>query len=65
MENKIWTVTIEEDENGEAILPFPQELLDANGWAEGDELEWFDNGDGSWTLEKIDKMVEKNVANEK
>ena len=51
-----WTVTLEEDsETGELILPLPQEILDDKGWKEGDELEWIDNEDGSWTLEKIEK----------
>lgn len=51
-----WTVTVEEDpETGELILPLPQELLDSKGWMEGDELEWIDNQDGTWTLEKVEK----------
>ena len=51
-----WTVTIEEDpETGELILPLPQEFLDNKGWVDGDELEWIDNCDGSWTLEKVEK----------
>lgn len=51
-----WTVTVEEDtETGELILPLPQEMLNSKGWKEGDELEWIDNKDGSWTLEKIEK----------
>lgn len=51
-----WTVTVEEDtETGEFILPLPQEMLNSKGWKEGDELEWIDNKDGSWTLEKIEK----------
>ena len=54
--NQSWTITVEEDpETGELVLPLPQELLDFKGWKEGDELEWIDNQDGSWTLGKIDK----------
>ena len=45
-----WTVTIEEDpETGDLILPLPQELLDTQGWVEGDTLDWKDNGNGSWS----------------
>jgi antitoxin component of MazEF toxin-antitoxin module len=40
MENKSWEVTIEEDKDGELILPFPPELIRENGWQEGDELEF-------------------------
>jgi hypothetical protein len=48
-----WTVTLEEDsETGDLILPIPQDLLDLQGWAEGDTLEWKDRGNGSWSLEK-------------
>lgn len=50
-----WTVTVEEDpETGELILPFPAEFLAEKGWVEGDTLEWIDNQDGSWTLEKVE-----------
>lgn len=52
---KQWVVNIEETENGEVILPFPPEMLTDLGWVEGDTLNWEDNGDGSWTLSKIDK----------
>ncbi len=48
-----WTLTVEEDpESGDAILQFPPDLLEAAGWKEGDTLEWKDQGDGSWLLEK-------------
>lgn len=50
-----WTAIIDEDENGELILPLPQELLDLQGWKEGDDLEWTDNSDGTWSLSKVNK----------
>jgi hypothetical protein len=54
MDNNNWTITVEQDfETGELIIPLPQELLDQQGWKEGDEFAWIDNQDGSWTLEKI------------
>jgi hypothetical protein len=50
---KHWEITVEEDpETGELILPLPQELLDTQGWKEGDELDWTDNGDGTWSITK-------------
>jgi NTP pyrophosphatase (non-canonical NTP hydrolase) len=53
MNNKSWTLDIEEDpENGDAILNLPPDLLDAVGWVEGDVLDWEDNKDGTWTLTK-------------
>lgn len=49
-----WTIEVEEDpETGDIVLPFPPELLEMNGWKEGDTLEWIDNGDGSWSIQKI------------
>lgn len=50
-----WTVTVEEadDGSGDLVMPFPQDFLDQQGWKEGDVLDWKDNGDGSWTLEKV------------
>lgn len=31
-------ITCEEDENGNLVLPFPEELLEALGWVEGTTL---------------------------
>jgi hypothetical protein len=50
-----WTITVEEadDGSGDLILPFPDDFLEQQGWKEGDNLEWTDNQDGSWTIQKI------------
>ena len=34
------------------LLKIPPEICEAQGWKEGDTLEWTDRGDGSWSLEK-------------
>ena len=47
---KYWRETVQEDENGDLILPFPQELLDEVGWKPGDNLSWIDRGDGTWEI---------------
>ena len=39
----------------EGILTLPDDLLEITGWEEGDELEWTDQGDGSFTLKKVDE----------
>ena len=50
----MWTITVEEDpETGELILPLPKDMLQLQGWTEGDILEWIDNNDGSWSLTKV------------
>lgn len=46
--DKSWTVKLEQDENGDLILPLPEEL----GFEIGDTIEWHDNHDGSWSLVK-------------
>lgn len=49
-----WTLDVEEDPvTGDAILTLPTDFLDQVGWKEGDELEWIDNNDGSWSLQKV------------
>lgn len=53
-----WVLDV--DENG--VLTFPPDLLEANGWKEGDVLVWTDNGDGSWTLsKKVDESTKDSV----
>ena len=48
-----WTLTVEEDpETGDAILKFPDDLLEAAGWQEGDALIWTNSTDGTWLLRK-------------
>jgi hypothetical protein len=51
-----WTVIIEEDPlTGELILPLPSDLLTLQGWCEGDTLNWIDNKDGTWIIQKVEK----------
>ena len=48
-----WILTVEEDPvTGDGILKFPEDLLAAAGWQEGDVLSWEDLGDGTWSLTK-------------
>lgn len=47
----IRTLEIDDDE----ILTIPEDLLEISGWKEGDNLEWTDQGDGSFTLKKVNK----------
>lgn len=50
-----WTVTVEEaeDGSGDLIMPLPEEMLQMQGWKDGDTLEWINNNDGSWSLQKV------------
>ena len=49
-----WTLDVQQDENGDAVIQFPEDLLAKVGWQEGDALQWRDLGDGSWSLAKKD-----------
>ena len=51
-ESNIYTVQLEEDENGDLVLPFTDEILEELGWKVGDQLVWKDNGDGTYTISK-------------
>ncbi len=43
---KTYVVKLEEDENGDLLLPFPDELLNDMGWKEGTVLHWEINENG-------------------
>jgi len=53
-----YTIKLEEDKNGELILPLSDELLKEVGWKEGDTLQWKDNENGSYTLSKKNDSIE-------
>ena len=55
---KSWILDVKQTEDGDCILEFNDEILAETGWKEGDVLNWVDNGDGSWTLKKLDENHE-------
>ena len=50
---KIWTAMVQEDEFGECYLELPPDMMERVGWQEGDDINWSDNGNGSFTLTKV------------
>lgn len=50
---------IEQDENGELILPLEDNLSKSLNWKIGDTIIWIDNGDGSYTLTKKKEEIIK------
>ena len=48
-----WVLPIEENEYGELMVILPLDLSAIAGLKEGDQVEWVDNYDGSWTLKKV------------
>lgn len=48
-----WIIQVQENgKTKELFIEFPEEAINQVGWHEGDVLEWHDNGNGSWTIQK-------------
>lgn len=45
-----YTMIAEVNEDG--YLIFPEGVIEGLGWKVGDNINWTDNGDGSWTMSK-------------
>ena len=48
-----WQLPVEMDPSGECFVLFPDDLLEATNLKEGDQVEWVDNGNGSYLLRKV------------
>lgn len=48
-----YEVKIEEAENGDLIIPLPEEMLKELGWKEGDEIDIQENEEGIIVLKKL------------
>ena len=55
-QSKKWTLPVEQIHD-DYFISFPDDLLDAADLKEGDEVEWIDNGDGSYTLKKVEQKT--------
>jgi bifunctional DNA-binding transcriptional regulator/antitoxin component of YhaV-PrlF toxin-antitoxin module len=51
---KQWTLEVQEDSNGDAVIEFPEDFLKESGWKEGDRIQWIDRGDGSFEMKKVE-----------
>jgi len=52
---KSYVLDVKTREDGEAFIELPDEVIEETGWKVGDDLEWADNGNGSFTLTKSNK----------
>ena len=53
-----WLLPVEIDgPSGEYFICFPDDLLESANLKEGDQIEWVDNGDGSYTIRKVTKSL--------
>jgi len=50
-ETNTWNLYVDED----GVLTLPDEVWKTLGWMEGDELEFIENGDGSFQIVKADE----------
>ena len=48
-----WQLPVEVDSSGEYFVTFPDDLLDATNLKEGDQVEWVDQGDGTYLIKKV------------
>lgn len=49
-----WVLPVEMDgPSGECFVSFPDDLLEAAGLKEGDQMEWVDNGNGTFLFRKV------------
>ena len=51
---KSWTLPVKQTEEGECYIELNDEILDGSGFKIGDTLDWKNNGDGSYSLTKLD-----------
>jgi bifunctional DNA-binding transcriptional regulator/antitoxin component of YhaV-PrlF toxin-antitoxin module len=56
---KTWTVPVEAvPDSDDVMITLPDDLLEMQGWKEGDTIEWIDNKDGSYTLVRKEQKAE-------
>lgn len=48
------TVHLEEDSNGDLVLPLTLDVLNQVGWKPDDTLKWIDNSDGTFSIIKYE-----------
>ena len=55
-----WTLDVKYDnESGDTYIQLPDDMMKQAGWNLGDDIEWIDNKDGTWSMKKIEKDNEK------
>jgi bifunctional DNA-binding transcriptional regulator/antitoxin component of YhaV-PrlF toxin-antitoxin module len=57
-----WSLPVEEQEDGEYYITLPDDLLEAANLKEGDQVEWIDQGDGSYILQKPSWVTGNELA---
>ena len=55
---KTWTIELAEDENGDLLLPFPEDMLKILDWEEGTVICWEITTDNNLILKKKEDSEE-------
>jgi hypothetical protein len=51
--NNKWLIEVQENgSTKELFVELPEDAINQVGWHDGDVLEWINNGNGSWTIQK-------------
>ena len=58
-----YILEVQEDENGDQYIVFPEEITEELGWYEGDILEWNVKGNGM-VLSKLNDVAGYEVLDE-
>lgn len=58
-DNMTWESIIKQRSDGELYFEIPPECLERLGWTEGDDLDFKDNDDGTFTLVKMRRVSEE------
>lgn len=53
---KSWNLDVKKTDDGDYFIELNDEILAESGFKVGDDVEWIDNKDGSFTLKKSDKV---------
>lgn len=56
-------VKLEENEDGEIFFRIPSIYEQELQWDEGDLIEWIDNKNCSWTLQKVSPLETNSTSN--
>jgi hypothetical protein len=53
------SVVFEDPDSGELCIYLPEDMLLHLGWDEGTELEWIEDANGVWSLQKVKETETK------
>ncbi len=58
-----WVLPVQLDGlTGDCVVNLPDDLLEAANLKEGDQIEWVDQGDGSYLIKKVEKQMTYDEA---